>query len=117
MKELESIGAKVVAASVDDIDKAKEVADEVSFPVAHGVTRAFMAPMAATQTLAHDPWTGAPWLWTEGVGLWNGLTGARLDNQQTATQALQVIELSALNFPVSEKTVKVLETQIHCFIL
>lgn len=40
MKELESIGAKVVAASVDDIDKAKEVADEVSFPVAHGVTRA-----------------------------------------------------------------------------
>ena len=38
-KALESIGAKVVAASVDDIDKAKEVADEVSFPVAHGVTR------------------------------------------------------------------------------
>lgn len=39
MKALESIGAKVVAASVDEIDKAKEVADEVSFPVAHGVTR------------------------------------------------------------------------------
>ncbi len=39
MKALESIGAKVVAASVDPIDKAKEVADEVSFPVAHGVTR------------------------------------------------------------------------------
>ena len=36
---LEAIGAKVVAASVDSIDKAKEVADEVSFPVAHGVTR------------------------------------------------------------------------------
>ena len=28
--------------------------------------------MAATRTLAHDPWTGAPWLWTEGLGLWNG---------------------------------------------
>ena len=39
LKELESIGAKVVAASVDPIDKATEVADEVSFPVAFGVTR------------------------------------------------------------------------------
>jgi peroxiredoxin len=39
IKELEAIGAKVVAASVDPIDKAKEVADEVSFPVGHGVTR------------------------------------------------------------------------------
>jgi peroxiredoxin len=39
MKELEAIGATVVAASVDPVDKAKEVADEVSFPVAHGVTR------------------------------------------------------------------------------
>ncbi len=39
IKELESIGAKVVAASVDPIDKAREVADEVSFPVGHGVTR------------------------------------------------------------------------------
>ncbi len=37
--ELESVGAKVVAASVDPIDKAREVADEVSFPVGHGVTR------------------------------------------------------------------------------
>ncbi len=36
---LDAIGAKVVAASVDAIDKAKEVADEVSFPVAHRVTR------------------------------------------------------------------------------
>ena len=36
---LDTIGAKVVAASVDAIDKAKEVAGEVSFPVAHGVTR------------------------------------------------------------------------------
>ncbi len=39
IEALESIGAKVLAASVDPIDKAKEVADEVSFPVAHGVTR------------------------------------------------------------------------------
>ena len=39
MKELEAIGATVAAASVDPVDKAKEVADEVSFPVAHGVTR------------------------------------------------------------------------------
>ena len=38
IKELESIGAKVVAASVDPIDKAREVADEVSFPVGYGVT-------------------------------------------------------------------------------
>lgn len=29
----------MVAASIDAIDKAKEVAAEVSFPVAHGVTR------------------------------------------------------------------------------
>ena len=36
---LESAGASVMAASVDDLEKAKEVADEVSFPVAHGVTR------------------------------------------------------------------------------
>ena len=39
LKVLESVDASVVAASVDNIDKAKEVADEVSFPVAHSVTR------------------------------------------------------------------------------
>ena len=39
IKELEAIGVKVVAASIDPIDKAREVADEVSFPVGHGVTR------------------------------------------------------------------------------
>ena len=61
---------------------------------AHHVTRAFMAPLTPTQQLGVDPWTGAPWLWTEGIGLWNGLTGARLDNGQSATQALTVIELS-----------------------
>ena len=36
---LEAVGAKLVAASVDPLDKAKEVAGEVGFPVAYGVTR------------------------------------------------------------------------------
>lgn len=39
-KELDGLGVKVVAASVDPIDKAKLVADEVSFPIGYGVTRA-----------------------------------------------------------------------------
>ena len=30
---------KVFAASVDDAEKAKEVADEVNFPIGHGVSR------------------------------------------------------------------------------
>jgi len=34
------VGAKVFAASIDPIDKAGEVATEVSFPVGYGVTRA-----------------------------------------------------------------------------
>ena len=38
--ELDAVGARVVAASVDPIDKAREVAAEVSFPVGYGVTRA-----------------------------------------------------------------------------
>ena len=38
--ELDALGVKVVAASIDPIDKAKEVAAELSFPVAYGVTRA-----------------------------------------------------------------------------
>lgn len=37
---LAELGVKVVAASVDPIDKAKLVADEVSFPIGYGVTRA-----------------------------------------------------------------------------
>jgi len=37
--ELDALGVKVVAASVDPIDKAREVAAEVSFPVGYGVTR------------------------------------------------------------------------------
>ena len=38
--QLAAAGAKVVAASVDPIDKAKEIAAGLSFPVGHGVTRA-----------------------------------------------------------------------------
>ena len=38
--ELDELGVKVVAASIDPIDKAKLVADDVSFPVGYGVTRA-----------------------------------------------------------------------------
>jgi len=38
--ELDAVGARVFAASVDPIDKAGEVAAEVSFPVGYGVTRA-----------------------------------------------------------------------------
>ena len=37
--ELDAVGASVFAASVDPIDKAGEVAREVSFPVGYGVTR------------------------------------------------------------------------------
>ncbi len=40
IKGLAQQGIKVIAASVDDEEKAGEVAAEVSFPVAHGVTRA-----------------------------------------------------------------------------
>lgn len=36
---MDALGASVVAASVDPIDKAREVAAEVSFPVGYGVTR------------------------------------------------------------------------------
>ena len=39
-QELDALGAKIFAASVDPIDKAREVAAEVSFPVGYGVTRA-----------------------------------------------------------------------------
>ena len=38
--ELEQLGVKIVAASIDPIDKAKEVAATVSFPIGYGVTRA-----------------------------------------------------------------------------
>ena len=38
--DLQALGASVVAASVDPLDKASEVAAELPFPVAYGVTRA-----------------------------------------------------------------------------
>lgn len=37
--EFDKIGVSLVAASVDPIEKAKEVADEVNFPIGYGVTR------------------------------------------------------------------------------
>jgi peroxiredoxin len=40
LSELLALNAQVVAASVDPIDKANEVAAEVSFPIGYGVTRA-----------------------------------------------------------------------------
>lgn len=39
LPELSAVGAKVVAASVDSLDNAKIVADEVGFPIGYGVTR------------------------------------------------------------------------------
>lgn len=38
--KLDALGVKVIAASVDDADKAAEIAADLSFPVAHGVTQA-----------------------------------------------------------------------------
>jgi peroxiredoxin len=37
--ELDGLGVAVVAASVDPIDKAREVADEVGLPIGYGVRR------------------------------------------------------------------------------
>jgi len=45
--ELDALGVKVVAASIDPIDKAREVAAELSFPVAYGVTRALADSIGA----------------------------------------------------------------------
>ena len=39
LPELTALGAKVVTASVDPIEKAREVAAALSFPHAYGVTR------------------------------------------------------------------------------
>ena len=39
MEALKSLDVSVIAASVDDEEKAAEVAAELSFPVAYGVTR------------------------------------------------------------------------------
>ena len=37
--ELDAVGAAIIAASVDPLDKAQEVQAELDFPVAYGVTR------------------------------------------------------------------------------
>jgi len=37
--ELDKLGVKVVAASVDDIEKAKEIADQNNFAIGYGVTK------------------------------------------------------------------------------
>jgi peroxiredoxin len=39
-QDLAAVGAKVLGASVDPLDKASEVAAELSYPLAYGVTRA-----------------------------------------------------------------------------
>ena len=39
-QQLKELGASVVCASVDPLERAQEVAAEVSFPVGYGVTRA-----------------------------------------------------------------------------
>ena len=45
--ELDALGVKIVAASIDPIDKAKEVAADLSFPVGYGVTRAMADQLGA----------------------------------------------------------------------
>ena len=45
--ELDALGVKIFAASVDPIDKAKEVAATLSFPVGYGVTRAMAGQLGS----------------------------------------------------------------------
>lgn len=45
--ELDGVGAQVFAASVDPIEKARVVADEVSFPVGYGVSREIAEKLGA----------------------------------------------------------------------
>ncbi len=40
LDDLVALDATIVAASVDDIDHAREVAENLGFPIGHGVTRA-----------------------------------------------------------------------------
>ena len=55
MGELEEVGAKVYAASADPLEKAQEVASEVSYPIAYGVRR------------AQADWIGAWWEERRGI--------------------------------------------------
>ena len=45
--ELEALGIKIAAASVDPLDKAREVAAELSYPVGYGVTRTMAEQIGA----------------------------------------------------------------------
>ena len=38
-EELDKLGVTVVAASIDDLEKAKEIADANNFPIGYGVTK------------------------------------------------------------------------------
>jgi peroxiredoxin len=40
VKVLEGLGAKVIAATAEPLEKAQEVAGKIAFPLAYGVTRA-----------------------------------------------------------------------------
>ncbi len=51
--EFDALGFKVYAASVDDAEKADEIAKDLSFPVAHGVTRADADKLGAWWGAAH----------------------------------------------------------------
>jgi peroxiredoxin len=45
--QLDEKGVSVVAASVDPLDKAKEVSDEVNFPIGFGVTKSIADSVGA----------------------------------------------------------------------
>lgn len=45
--ELDALGIKVVAASVDPLDQAQEVAADLSYPIGYGVTRAMAQQLGA----------------------------------------------------------------------
>lgn len=45
--ELDELGIRVVAASTDPLEKAKEVASEVNFPIGYGVSREMAASLGA----------------------------------------------------------------------
>ncbi len=51
--DFEDIDFKVIAASVDDEEKADEIAASLSFPVAHGVTRDDADKLGAWWGAAH----------------------------------------------------------------
>ncbi len=52
-QDFDALGFKVIAASVDDEEKAAEIAADLSFPVAHGVTREDADKLGAWWGAAH----------------------------------------------------------------